>query len=175
MIESERLNIRIWEKRDIDPMSKISGDTEVMKYFPSTQNKEIVKKFVLKQIEQFKNRNHCYFAVELKQSKDFIGFVGLSYIDFAADFTPCIDIGWRIDKKHWGRGYATEAAKSCLEFAWSVLKLDKIYAVAPVINTPSINIMKKLNMQFQYDFTHPFLVDYPNLKRCSLYKIENPK
>ncbi len=55
---------------------------------------------------QFTNqkRGYCYFATDELTSGKFIGFIGLMYQNYEADFTPCVDIGWRLAKKYWGKG-----------------------------------------------------------------------
>ncbi len=143
-----------------------------MKYFPKENTLEESQSFITKMQNQFKEKRYCYFAVDLIDTGEFIGFVGLSYQDYNAEFTPCVDIGWRIDKKHWHKGYATEAAKASLEYAFNNLQLEFVYSVAPIINEASIAVMKKLHMKFDHEFIHPFLTDNSNLNPCSVYKIE---
>mgnify|MGYP000312505061 CR=1 FL=1 len=79
--------------------------------------------------QQFINQNGWgFWAVELKHSQEFIGFTGLHAQPERFDFSPCVEIGWRLDSKFWHQGYATEAARACLYFAFSVLDLDEVVA-----------------------------------------------
>ena len=80
-------------------------------------------------------------------SGEFIGFVGLCDQAYESPFTPCTDIGWRLAPEFWGKGYATEGAKRCLEYAFNDLRLDEIKSTAPKVNVPSIRVMEKANMQ----------------------------
>ncbi|MEL6142471.1 MAG: GNAT family N-acetyltransferase, partial [Bacteroidota bacterium] len=89
-----------------------------------------------------------------------------------ADFTPCIDIGWRLKKAHWGNGYATEGAQACLEYAWNKLDAVEIYAIAVEQNLPSIRVMQKIGMSYYGHFYHPNLAEYPHLHKCVAYRIE---
>jgi RimJ/RimL family protein N-acetyltransferase len=83
------------------------------------------------------------FRVDKLENNEFIGFIGLSEKSFEAEFTPCIDIGWRLSSEEWNKGYATEGAKRCLEYANEVLKLEKIVSIAPKINVKSERVMEK--------------------------------
>jgi len=168
------MQLRPWTTDDIDAMAAISGDHDVMRYFPSVQDKQHVTGFVKRQIQQFDEKAYCYFATELRETRHLIGFIGISYQEYEAKFTPCIDIGWRLGRSHWGKGYATEGAKACLDYAFRTLNIKEIVSVAACINTPSIHVMKKLGMQHQYDFEHTLLTDYPHISKCSLYTISNP-
>ena len=170
-IQTERLGLRNWHEGDIIKMATINADPAVMEHFPKVQNLQETEGLVMRMQEQFAKTGYCYFAAERLKDKAFLGFIGLMYQDYEADFTPCIDIGWRLAQQHWGKGYATEGAKACLKFAFQELSLPQIYSVASKSNIPSINVMKKIGMQHQYDFEHPKLVDYPAIKNCVLYNI----
>jgi RimJ/RimL family protein N-acetyltransferase len=171
IIRTKRLGLRNWSKNDIPEMAKINSDPEVMKYFPSTYDLEQTKSFVKRMSGHCKEFNYCYFAVDLLETNAFIGFVGLMYQDYKADFTPCIDIGWRLSKYFWGKGYATEAAQACIDYAFNVLDLSKLICVAPVINDASIQVMKKIGMTHKGNFDHPLLINEPEIKECALYEI----
>jgi RimJ/RimL family protein N-acetyltransferase len=121
---------------------------------------------------QFQDKGFCYFAVDKLEDNEFIGFIGLSEQTYKADFTPCIDIGWRIDSNEWNKGFATEGAKRCLEYAFNDLKLEKVFSIAPKINTKSEHIMKKIGLKKQYEFEHSLLTNNDRLKACVLYKTE---
>lgn len=171
LFTSARLGFRNWEAKDLTHMSAVSADPEVMRYFPKTKSQKETQDFITRMQEQFRERGHCYFAVELSESKEFIGFIGLAYQTYEAAFTPCVDIGWRLSPTHWGKGYATEGAEACVAYAMETLKLSKIYAVATQNNLPSIKVMKKIGMQFEYDFQHALLSDFPDLATCVLYSL----
>ncbi len=172
LFKSTRLGFRNWEPSDIDVMSEINGCVEVMKFFPKTQSKIETLSFMKRMMAMLEERRYCYFAVDELNSYKLIGFIGLAYQDYKADFTPCVDIGWRLHKLHWNKGYATEGAQACLNYGFKNLNLNKIYSVATKNNLPSINVMKKIGMSYLEDFEHSKLLDYPDLKLCSLYSID---
>lgn len=115
------------------------------------------------------------FAVDKLSDYKLIGFIGISEQTFESDFTPCIDIGWRLSQTEWGKGYATEGAKRCLEFAFNTIGLNTIKSFCPVINDKSERVMEKLGMIKKSTFNHPLLKDYKALEKCVLYEIDREK
>ena len=84
------------------------------------------------------------FAVELKSTGKFIGFAGLKYLPELDE----VDLGYRFIKAEWGKGYATEAAKACIDFGFNQLKLSSIIALTLPENTASIRVPEKLNFEY---------------------------
>jgi len=142
-----------------------------MEFFPYLPSLEQTKLFIERMQNQFNKNGFCYFAVDVLETEEFIGFIGIAEQTFEADFTPCIDIGWRLDKKYWKKGYASEGAKRCLEFAFETKKLESIKAVAPKINLKSRKVMEKIGMKYMKDFKHPALKGDKRLEICVLYEI----
>ncbi|MBK7041593.1 MAG: GNAT family N-acetyltransferase [Bacteroidetes bacterium] len=172
LFTSERLGFRNWLLSDIDKMHKINADEKVMEFFPNIPTREQTEEFIKRMKKQYKNKGFCYFAVDKLDDNEFLGFIGLSEQNYEADFTPCIDIGWRIKSSEWNKGLASEGAKKCLDYALNNLKLKKIYSIAPKINTKSEHIMIKIGLKKQYEFEHALLKNNDRLKTCVLYKTE---
>lgn len=170
MLTTPRLLLRPWQKTDLPAMAAINAHPEVMHYFPSVQTEEQTKGFIGRQHLQQQERGYCYFAAELRETGQVIGFIGISYQDYEADFTPCVDIGWRLHPDAWGKGFATEGAKVCLAFAREELGLTEIVAVAVKANLPSIKVMERIGMRYHSQFKHPALKAYPALEDCVVYK-----
>lgn len=166
---SARLGFRNWENDDLEEMARINADPKVMEFFPSTATREETQVFIEKMQQQFSEKGFCYFAVDKLENHTLIGFIGLSEKTFEADFTPCIDIGWRLDSAEWNKGFATEGAKRCLEYGFQELNLEKIYSIAPKANVKSEQVMKKIGMEKQYEFVHPLLKNDERLQNCVLY------
>lgn len=169
---SERLGFRNWKESDIDVLYKLNSDATVMQYFPAMQTKQQCLDFIFRMQTQFLEKEFCYFAVEILETEELIGFIGLSEQTYEVDFNPSIDIGWRLLPSSWGKGYATEGAKRCLIYAFQDLNLKEIVSVAPEVNIPSITVMQKIGMEKEKSFAHPLLQDYPKLQKCVLYKIK---
>ena len=168
---SERLGFRNWTEADISPLSIINSDPRVMQYFPSIQSYDQTESFVKRMKNQFKDKGFCYFAVDKLSTGQFIGFIGISEQSFKSEFTPAIDIGWRLSQKEWGNGYATEGAKRCLDFAFSEIGLNQVISICPEINHQSENVMKKLDMNKIGQFNHPLLKQNTQLQKCVVYEL----
>ena len=171
LFTSERIGFRTWLDSDLEELSKMNLDGKVMEFFPTRYSIEDSKQFIFGQQMNYNENGFCYFAVEKLSNKEFIGFIGLSEQLWESDFTPAIDIGWRLKASAHGNGYATEGAKRCLDFGFNDLDINEIISVSPKVNLPSIKVMKKLGMKFREEFNHPKLEQDKYLERCVLYKV----
>ncbi|WP_445385872.1 GNAT family N-acetyltransferase [Robiginitalea sp. IMCC44478] len=169
LFKSERLGFRPWGDEDLKAFAQINADRRVMEYFPEPLTEVQTTAFVAKQQIQLLTHGHCYFATDVLESREFIGFIGLSHQEYTSPFTPATDIGWRLKKEAWGKGYATEGARRCLEYGFKQIGLTDIIAVCPVKNLRSENVMKKIGMEKRGTFSHPGLKDYPDLENCVCY------
>ncbi len=171
LFSSKRLGLRNWKKEDIIPFIEMCQDFDVMRFFPKTLSQTEAEQFIQRMQSHFNQFGFCYFAIEEIDTKEFIGFTGLLHQNYESPFTPCIDIGWRLKKSAWGKGFATEAAKATLDFAKNHINSNEIYSIAPKINSSSISVMKKIGMQYHSTFQHPALKHHPRLQTCEVYKI----
>lgn len=153
-------------------MAEINSDAQVMEFFPFLPNYNQTEEFIERMKKQFTEKGFCYFAVEKLIDNEFIGFIGLSEQTYESEFTPCVDIGWRLSRNEWNKGYATEGAKKCLEFAFNKIGLTNVKSTCPVINYKSERVMNKLGMNKIMTFNHSLLKDYKELEECVLYEIE---
>lgn len=171
-IRTPRLLLRNWEPTDLDDLHAVNSNPNVMRHFPSVMTKEETAA----QLERFRvhqaKEGFSYFAAEIRETGECIGFIGMARQTYESAFTPCVDIGWRLKESAWGNGYATEGAKACLEFAWNELKLPEVYAIAVLQNKPSFRVMEKIGMRYYGDFFHPALADYPEIQQCKTYRIK---
>ncbi|MEK8131856.1 GNAT family N-acetyltransferase [Paenibacillus filicis] len=154
-METARLQLRDWEETDLEPFSRLNADEEVMTYFTKTLSAEETHVFYQSIVSEFKACGYGLYAVEVKENKEFIGFIGFRRATFEADFTPCIEIGWRLKKAAWGKGYATEGAEACLQYGFNSLGFVDVYSFTADLNAPSKNVMKKIGMSFMKTFDHP--------------------
>lgn len=170
LIKTPRLGLRNWTKADVDPMTAINLDKEVMRFFPQPYGRDSTIGLIERMQKEYEERKHCYFATDLLETGELIGFIGLSYQDYLDNYNPFVDIGWRLASHVWGKGLATEGAKACMDYAFSTLALQSVYAVAPQVNTPSQGVMKKIGMEQIDVFDHPKMLDNARLKSCVLYQ-----
>lgn len=178
IITTERLKLRTWLMEDIPMMALISSDPKVMEYFPATQDLKATERLINRINEQYKNYGYTLYATEIKETGEFIGFVGLSHPpfiipDFKSSVRPIVEIGWRLSSDHWGKGYATEAAKAVLAYAFNVLNLNEIISFTTIANVRSRKVMEKIGLchDEQDDFAHPMLDDNSPLTKHVLYRL----
>ncbi|WP_297098896.1 GNAT family N-acetyltransferase [uncultured Draconibacterium sp.] len=172
IFKSDRLGFRTWTEKDKSKMGLINSDVKVMEHFPTIPTQEQTDEFVERMIKQFSKNGFCYFAVDKLDNNEFIGFIGIAEQTFESDFTPCVDIGWRLAQAEWGNGFATEGAKKCLEFAFNEIGLKNIKSFCPEINNKSEKVMIKIGMKKTKSFIHPLLSEFKALEKCVLYEIE---
>jgi len=168
---SERLGFRNWTESDLTEFAKINADLKVMEHFPKPLTETETAEFIQRLKKHYEKNGFNYFATEILESKEFIGFIGLAFQDYKTDFTPAVDIGWRLKRSAWGKGFATEGAKKCLDFAFNNLNLNKIIATCTKKNSKSENVMKKIGMKKIGEFNHPKLKEYPEYETCICYEI----
>ena len=157
-LTSKRLYLRQWQDSDLAPFARINANPEVMRYFPSVLSSEVSDRIAKKCQTLIAQNGWGLWAVCLKDSGRFIGFVGLNQTDAAMPFAPAVEMAWRLDNAYWGQGYATEAAKLALRFAFETLKLNEVVAFTATVNTPSQRVMQRLGMQNStQNFYHPAL------------------
>lgn len=170
-IETERLLLREWLPSDEISYIKMNKDIAVMQFFPTILTAEQSIEHIARISTLIKEAGYGLFAVERKEDGAFIGFTGFSHPRFEASFTPCVEIGWRIAKKYWNKGYATEAAKACLVFGFTEMQWKEICSFTSVLNNRSENMMRKIGMQKAEEFDHPLLDKGHPLQKHVLYKI----
>jgi len=172
LLDTPRLRLRQWRESDYLPFAQLNADAEVMRYFPKPLTRD-ESDAVAKRIQGLIHDNGWgFWAVELKQTGEFIGFVGLHFQDAAIPHTPFVEIGWRLSSNHWGKGYAPEAAEQALAFAFDQLEMAEVYAFTPLPNKPSQRVMEKIGMSnINKDFDHPKLDKGHPMERHCLYKI----
>ena len=176
-MRTSRLVLRQWRAADRAPFAAMNADPVVMAYFPAPLTP--AESDALADAIEAHHRVHGFglWALELPGVAPFAGFVGLSVPGFTAPFTPCVEIGWRLAAAHWGRGYATEAARAVLAHTWDVVGLDEVVSFTTAGNDRSRAVMTRIGMRHDpaADFDHPRLVAGHPLRPHVLYRIERPR
>lgn len=170
--EKDRLIFRDWAEQDLPVFQKMNRDPEVMEYFPNILSDDETRAFYSRIQDEFANCGYGLYAVETKLDGKFIGFVGFHKATFDADFTPCIEIGWRLSRESWGKGYATEGARACLDYGIRRFGFSKVYSFTARVNLRSENVMRKIGMKKVAEFLHPALNADSPLRDHVLYLLD---
>lgn len=180
-LETDRLRLRAWCDSDLAPFARLNADRLVMEYFPKPLTPTESDAFAHKISEWLEIQGWGFWAVSRKKAPrkkksptipDFIGCVGLNRPQMTLPFGPCVEVGWRLSRQAWGRGFATEAAHECLRFAFEELKLPEVVSFTAVINQKSEAVMQRLGMvNQQANFMHPKLPEDSPLREHVLYRM----
>ncbi len=168
-----RVTLRQWKDADVRPFVAINADPEVMEFFPEPWTAEQSRSCLARLRRGIEARGWGLWAVEVEGA--LAGFTGLSEPAFQAHFTPCIEIGWRFHRNFWGHGYALEAARVALRFAFETLQLSEVVSFTARLNERSQRVMQRLGMQQspQDDFEHPSIPVGHTLCPHVLYRVYN--
>jgi len=146
ILQTPRLILRRFTQADAPLLLQLNSDPEVLKYLhePALQNEEHAKTILTTIILPQYQNNLGRWAIHLKTTHEFIGWCGLKYLIE----TDEIDLGYRLIKSAWGKGFAYEAAQHCLHYGFNQLHLKTITGRAHIENTASLKILEKIGMQF---------------------------
>jgi RimJ/RimL family protein N-acetyltransferase len=166
--------MREWRESDRTPYALLNADPEVMRHFPSMLTPQQSSEMIDRMAAAWVDRGFGLWAVERRDTAEFVGFVGLAVPGWHASFTPCVEVGWRLGRQHWGHGFAPEAAIAALEWGFANVDPphDEIVSFATETNVNSQRVMDKIGMirDTAADFDHPLLPDWVD-RRHVLYRI----
>jgi RimJ/RimL family protein N-acetyltransferase len=171
-LHTDRLLLRPWRPSDHEPFAKLNADTVVMRHFPAPLARGESDAMADRIRTLMDERGWGLWAVEVPGVAPFVGFVGLHVPSAELPFFPCVEIGWRLDRAHWGNGYASEAAQRALRFGFTRLMLDEIVSFTAVSNAPSLAVMARLGMRGPGEpFEHPALPKGSPLRPHILHRL----
>jgi RimJ/RimL family protein N-acetyltransferase len=156
-IATERLLLREWQKRDLEPFAEMNGDPLVMEHFPRTLTRGDSDALVGRIRASWAANGYGLWAVATRADDTFLGFTGLALHTFEAPFTPAVEIGWRFARGAWSRGYATEAATAALRYGFETVGLPEILSWTAATNQGSRRLMERIGLirDLDGDFEHP--------------------
>ena len=170
-IETQRLRLRQWTDGDLEPFARLNADPEVMRHFPAPLSRGESDAMVERMRAHIEAKGWGFWAVESRASGEFIGMVGIKPVPPNLPFAPAVEVGWRLARAHWGRGYAKEAAVASVAFAFEKLRLPQLVAFTAVLNQPSRALMERLGMDCIDTFEHPSLPVGSPLRPHVLYAL----
>lgn len=153
VIETEQLGLREITMRDFDIWHRILSDSETMQYYPRPFDEDRTKSWIERNIEYYKKYGFGLWGVILKETGEFIGDCGITLQNIYKDGNLLPEIGFHIDKRFWRKGYASQAAKACLNYVFQNTSYDEIYCYQKWINIPSRKTAEKIGMSLRKEYT----------------------
>lgn len=142
---TDRLLFRPLDLRDAPLLDQILGDADTMRHYPAPIPPAAVRNWIQRSVDSYAKHGFGLWALVLKESGALIGQCGISMQHIDGEQLP--EIGYHVDKAHWNRGLATEAAMACLDFGLNELQLPGIYIHTYVQNLPSQRVALKIGME----------------------------
>ncbi|QQS47565.1 MAG: GNAT family N-acetyltransferase [Acidobacteriota bacterium] len=147
ILETQRLILRELEPADADAIAEIICDADTMKYFPAPYSRSDVDQWLERNFERYRTDGHGLWAVMLKSDGSVIGDCGLTWQD--VDGVRELEVGYHFNKRYWGHGYATEAAKACMEYAFNRLGHNRIISLIRPENVASARVAERNGLEVE--------------------------
>lgn len=175
VLRTDRLLLRPWRPDDRSAFARMNADPAVTEFLVAPLTREESDAFADRIEGGLAEHGFGLWAVEEAETGAFLGYAGLLRQSFRAPFTPAVEVGYRLARRAWGHGYATEAAQAALGFGFEQAALTEIVSMTAVGNSRSRRVMEKLGMTHDSrdDFDHPRIPDGHPLKRHVLYRISD--
>lgn len=170
---TRRLISREWHESDLENLIELNTDPKVMEHFPSRMSASECEEMLQRVMAIQERDGFCFPALVEKDTNTFMGFCGLFNVAFETQFTPAVEIGWRLLPRFWGKGFASEGARAWLRYGFENLCLERVVSFAVPQNKNSLAVMERIGMQHcpAFDFDHPRLMDNRRLRRHVTYVI----
>jgi RimJ/RimL family protein N-acetyltransferase len=170
-VRTTRLLMRRWRAADREPFAAMNADPEVMRYFPAVQDRATSDGFVDRIEERFDEQGFGLWALEIVATGEFIGFTGLNPMPDGVPGEGGYEVGWRLARQAWHQGYATEAARSALDVAFTGVGMAEVWSLTAVPNVPSQRVMERLGMTRVALCDHPRVAEGHPLRPHVVYRV----
>lgn len=171
-LRTDRLLLRGWRDADREPFATLNADPAVVEFLNGPLTRDQSDAMVDRIEASWAGKGYGLWAVQVVDGPEFIGYVGLWDALFEAPFTPAIEVGWRLARSAWGRGYASEAARAAVGYGYGTLGLPEVLSFTAATNLRSRAVMERIGMTRDPDgdFEHPAVPEGSPLRRHVLYR-----
>jgi RimJ/RimL family protein N-acetyltransferase len=173
-IHTDRLIMRRWLDSDHEPFAAMNADPETMRFFPATLDRAASDAMVERIEQRFEQQGYGLWALEVTESGQFIGFTGLNPMPEGMPGAGGVEVGWRLARSAWHRGYATEAARAAVRTAFDGVALDELWSLTTVSNEPSQAVMRRIGMTWHSAFDNPRVPAGSPLRPHVVYHLARP-
>jgi ribosomal-protein-alanine N-acetyltransferase len=172
-LETERLILRPWKEQDREAFAAMNADPVVMAHFPKALDRAESDALLARLMDRWRGEGIAFGAAERRSDGALVGMVGLARVLFPGPVEGAVEIGWRLARAHWGRGYATEAAQAWLAHGFAAMRLREVVSFTVPENRASRAVMERLGMTRDplRDFLHPNLPEDHPLRAHMVWSI----
>jgi RimJ/RimL family protein N-acetyltransferase len=171
-LDTPRLRLRAWREADRVPFAALNRDKRVMEHFPALIPTERSDESIAAWQADLIERGWSNWAIERRDTGEFIGFTGLTIPKHALPFSPCVEIGWRLAHAHWDHGFATEAARAVLAVGFEQIGLPEIVSMTALRNVRSQAVMQRIGLvDARFHFEHPGVPQGHPVRPHCLYRL----
>jgi RimJ/RimL family protein N-acetyltransferase len=174
-VTTDRLLMRRWRDADREPFAALNGDPQTMQYFPATLDHTASDAFVDVIEARFEEQGYGLWALEVTATGEFIGYTGLNPMPAGVPGAGGMEIGWRLARRAWHHGYATEAARAALGVAFDGAGLPEVWSMTAILNEPSQAVMRRIGLTEAGRFEHPRVPEGSPLRPHVLYHLSRPE
>jgi RimJ/RimL family protein N-acetyltransferase len=150
--ETTRLRLRRFRRDDVDAVFAIIGDPVTMQYYPRQFGLRDAAEWVERNLRRYDEHGHGLFAVTLRNCEEVIGDCGL--IAQVVDGQPELEVGYHFRRDQWGHGYASEAARACMDLAFRECAAGKVISLIRPENVPSRRVAERNGMKVERQVVH---------------------
>lgn len=173
-ILTDRLTLAPWTEADLPDVAALNADPEVMRHFPSVLTPAETAEHVGRWADRLARSGFGMLCARERAGGAFVGIIGAQWIPYEADFGPAVEIGWRLARRHWGKGYATEGGAASAARVFALTDQPRVIAVTTLPNTASMAVMRRIGMREIGRFSHPLVPADSPLNPHVLYGLERP-
>ena len=152
VLETPRLILRHLRRDDVDAIFDVIGDAETMQYYPRSFERKDAEEWVERNLKRYAEQANGLYAVVLKSTCEVIGDCGL--VQQNVEGISLLEVGYHLRRDQWGRGYATEAARACLDYAFRNMDADKVISLIRPENLPSRRVAERNGMRIERQITY---------------------
>ncbi len=169
-----RLLLRRWRPADAAPFAAMNADPLVMRYYPAPLDRAASDALIERIEATFDERGYGLWALERRGDAELLGYAGLWPMRDDVPGAGGLEVGWRLAARHWGHGYATEAARAAARAAFTTLAVAELWSITAMRNRPSQAVMRRIGMGWYADFEHPALPPGDALRPHVCYHLPAP-
>lgn len=147
ILETERLLLREISHSDRDDLLQIWGDAEAMRLFPKTLNEQEMTEWIDRNLTRYERYGHGVWAVILKETQQFVGDCGLVIQE--VDGAEELEVGYHFKPSFWGHGFAAEAARGCMDYAFNQLNAPRVISMIRPENLPSRRVAERNGLKIE--------------------------